>query len=383
MNLILDQALIDGFRGKVNENKLFQQLHKDINGKNSWNIICSAMDWITTTVEGIPSIKLKHTNLGFNAIQSLNLMQYVVSLDLLVESIKKLYKVMDNGVEYPLYYDQSVFNKGINDDVYFKQIRAVFGTHPIDLNTFDGITKNKGERFYASWSATDSLENDDFHVLIYSDDPAKDKQIEFGVSINKINEYAEKRYRLLIELSAKVDTILQSHIDTYKAEVITSVSNPIEQLDILLEENKNRFSETGGYVNQIHYIRRILKTKTSTGFDGDPAIIQGYKDFLLALIPVIKEGLQKMDPNHLDWKITSTGKEFELINNYIYSVMGDHGQRGQKLYERLIEKGILPSYLLTNFEKDEMQLVFDAILHREWSRLSQKVTYEDLLNLAP
>jgi len=385
MNPILDPSLIKNFREKANEDRLFQQLYKNIDGKNKWNIICSAMDWIDTIVEGIESIQLKRTGLGFNAIQSLNLMQYVISLDLLVQSIIKLYDVIDNGTQYKLYTDQSVFNKGINDDLYFKQIRAVFGTHPIDLHSADGAKKTKGEKFYASWSATGSLENNDFHVMIYSDDPAKDEreQIEFGISINEINEYAEKRYQLLTDLSIKVDQILQTHIATCRAILIPSTSNSIDQLDILLEENKKRFSETYGHVSTIRYIQRMLKTELSKEADVDPNLIKDYKAFLTSLIPDIKKSLQIMDIRYFKWNYTHVGKEIERIQIFMHDFRNDHGLVGQTLYEELIKKDVLPSYLLTNFKKDEMQLVFDATLHREFSRLNKRVKYEDLIELEP
>ncbi|MED1472403.1 hypothetical protein [Bacillus salipaludis] len=127
----------------------------------------------------------------------------------------------------------------------------------------------------------------------------------------------------------------------------------------------------------------MLKTKLSSNSDVDPAIIQDYKDFLsYSLIPEIKKELQMMD-SHFTWKVEHIGKEFELIYTFIHDVSNDHGHYGQKLFENLIEKGALPSYLLTLFEKDEEQLVFDAIVYRACSRLNRSVTYKDLLDLAP
>lgn len=86
-----------------------------------------------------------------------------------------------------------------------------------------------------------------------------------------------------------------------------------------------------------------------------------------------------MDPCHLKWATTWKGKEIESIYFYI---LNNHGEHGKELYEILIEKGILPSYLLTNSNTDEKQLVLNAILHRELSRLNRIVKYEDLLDLA-
>jgi len=86
-----------------------------------------------------------------------------------------------------------------------------------------------------------------------------------------------------------------------------------------------------------------------------------------------------MDTTHSKWVFTWKGREIERIYYYI---LNNNEEHGKELYERLIEKCILPSYFLTNHNMDEKQLVFDAILHREWSRLNRAVKYEDLIDMA-
>ena len=51
----MDSKLIDLFREKVNDNGADFVLHRyrNINGKNQWSIICSAMDWISVVVDEI------------------------------------------------------------------------------------------------------------------------------------------------------------------------------------------------------------------------------------------------------------------------------------------------------------------------------------------
>lgn len=210
MTINLDPNLIRKFRNKVNEKRIFQEMYKNIDGKNKWNVICSAMDWITIAVEGLPQINLKVSKgIGHNALQSLNLMQYIISIDLLVESIKQLFRVLDGQDSYPLSDDREIFKQSkISDDKYFKHIRAIFGTHPVNLDSLDGVTKQKGERFYASWTIQDWVGDNDFLVYLYSNNPKKNQIKPFAISINDLNRYAEKRYELLHMLIDKVDSIL-------------------------------------------------------------------------------------------------------------------------------------------------------------------------------
>ena len=48
----LDNSLIDKFRNKVN-NGYVLQMYIENDNKNKWNIICSAMDWISVSIGGI------------------------------------------------------------------------------------------------------------------------------------------------------------------------------------------------------------------------------------------------------------------------------------------------------------------------------------------
>lgn len=46
----MDEKLIDKFRDRVNKNYFVLHKYKNVNGKNKWNCICSAMDWISVSV---------------------------------------------------------------------------------------------------------------------------------------------------------------------------------------------------------------------------------------------------------------------------------------------------------------------------------------------
>ena len=205
----LDPSLIEKFRARVNKRSFFDK-YRNVNGKNLWNITCSAMDWISVAVDGIPLIKLERGGLGPDHHQTLNLMTYIVAIDNLYESIRQLYRVLFGSDWYPLLQDKSVFQQSeISDDVYFKQIRAVFATHPVQLHSADGRPHN-GDKFYASW-ASSGIGREDFTVFLYNGNAdAEDTAIPFGVSISKVNRYAEMRYCLLNPLGYKVNDLIHS-----------------------------------------------------------------------------------------------------------------------------------------------------------------------------
>lgn len=53
----MDEQLIHVFRDRVNENYFVLHRYKDCKGKNKWNCICSAMDWISVSVHYLCSSK--------------------------------------------------------------------------------------------------------------------------------------------------------------------------------------------------------------------------------------------------------------------------------------------------------------------------------------
>ncbi|MGM0835423.1 MAG: hypothetical protein ACQEV7_04655 [Bacillota bacterium] len=208
INANIDSRLIDNFRNKINEEPAIEGKLKNVNGKNHWNILCSAMDWINVATGGLPQIKLNTRGFGYNHFDTINLMQYIITVDVLVESIIQLFRVIEGKNSYPLINSNCIFNhKQLSDDKYFKHIRAVFSTHPVNLSSLDGVKKNNGERFYASWVAKDGID-DDFNVFLYSNNPNKDDLYSFGIKVAEINKYAEMRYQLLEALTIKIENII-------------------------------------------------------------------------------------------------------------------------------------------------------------------------------
>jgi hypothetical protein len=374
----INSDLIDEFRNKVNEEPFFREKYRNVNGKNYWNIICSAMDWISVASEGLTSIKLNTKGFGVNHLETLNLMQYIITVDILVESIIQLYRVIDGSKSYPLFDSNEIFkHPELSDDKYFKHIRAVFGIHPVNLNSLDGVKRHDGEKFYASWVARNGID-DDFHVFLYSNNPEKDNLYSFGINIKDINLYAEKRYNLLTDLISKVDLHNQNHINHFRNSIISTNTNPVEQLRILFEENNKRFGTNYGYGEIIRYCYRLLKVDISSlHFDDfDMEIIHEYRRYLISLIPEIMSGLQDMTWKDIGFDLCYLGYEFEKIYSYL---IDEEHPIGKAYFNELIRKGPLPINLSTSDDFNLKQLVLDSYLYKETTRLGRPITFEEMI----
>ena len=58
----MDQSLLRLFRNRINDNNMMLHIFRNQSGKNRWSIICSAMDWIEVSLEGIDITSLSRNN---------------------------------------------------------------------------------------------------------------------------------------------------------------------------------------------------------------------------------------------------------------------------------------------------------------------------------
>jgi hypothetical protein len=358
-----DSELIHEFRDKVNEEEFFRVKFRNVDNKNLWNIICSAMDWISTAAEGLPSIKLEPKGSGYDHLETLNLMQYIITIDILAESIIQLYRVLDPKQPYPLKYDNEIFKHDkLSDDKYFKHIRAVFSTHPVNLDSLDGIKTDNGERFFASWVASVGFSGFDYVVSLYSNKPEKDDQNSIGLNIKDINLYAEKRFKLLKSLIDKVEEYNVQHIKYYKEQSIAVDRNLLKQLDILLEENDKRFGELHAYSGSINYMIKMFNIDIDSYHLGErfTSLFNDYKKNIHLGVPEIKEGLQIMTRNIYRIPFRGKGYEFEKILNYFND---SKHPIGKEYFEGLISFEKLPSELIGLKNMCLNRFMLDALLY--------------------
>jgi hypothetical protein len=325
-----------------------------MNGKNLWNVICSAMDWIEVAVEGIPYIQLGNKNTN---VASLNLMQLICAMDLVTESTRQLYRVFE--LPYPYHNDHSIFGNEKTDDTYFKHVRAMFGVHPVNL------TGENDERYYASWS-TPKLEAD-FSVFVYSNQPDKESQIH-SILIKDLFEYTNKRYCLLSDLIDLVERDYQTHLTNWKSKPIKGHLPTQEQIDILLHESGQRFETGEAYWYQLEELKKLFEIDDTFYDVRHRTTVLAYKDELKIVLDEIQHNLQHMNIEEL--------KSYEILDPFESIPFGyDKGKLLAYLHDpdsdfnakiladyalrSMVQKGVFPQEAM-DYEREELLLYLSA-----------------------
>ena len=128
----MDASLINKFRNKVNEHNLILHIYRNYNGKNKWNVICSAMDWVQIGVFGSDVSALERTNSDQDSVKVIT---FLSCIDVMWEGIQQLHRVFYNTDSIPFKGDRNIFHKAMDDNRYWKEIRAAFAAHPCNLET--------------------------------------------------------------------------------------------------------------------------------------------------------------------------------------------------------------------------------------------------------
>lgn len=287
-----DQKIMD-FRKLVNSNNNFV-LHTCLNkeGKNQWNLICSSMDWISVAIRNLQNFTELDSNIDVRVMQIYSL---ISSIDIVHEAITQLHRVFFGCKSRPFNGEKSIFNQRLfdeDDNRYFKEIRACFGAHPVNLNG-----ENKEKRF-ASWPY-EGLNKDesDLQVLLYSNNPRK-TDIILNLKVEELMTFLTSRYNYL-------DNISEEILRQYNVRKKELISTPIEQdtnsqkfVDILLKENNLRFNNSY-YQSTLEEIALLLRTQLA-----EESLQEECRAFHSSLDPLIFEiynNLQKMDLVDLEY----------------------------------------------------------------------------------
>ncbi|WNR46889.1 hypothetical protein [Paenibacillus roseipurpureus] len=364
---ILDSSLLEGFKQAVHDHDDFLiNTYKNYNGKNLMNLIFSAKDWLSVSVNGLPHINLNHQNDDF---RSLNVLQLIMAYDLVLQSIEQLHRVFE--MEHPLKKDNSVFNEDIPDDTYFAQIRASFGAHPVDLRSANG--RKSADKYFASWSS-DVGGNGDYTVYHYSNNPDDDKPIPLSMSFAKIHEYTVKRYSLLSNVVSVIEEKKGSFVEKQRQRTIKRSSDIVEQLKILLEENNARICDKSGYQFEIETMIKLF-TAPQDFPEREREEVAKYLTSLKLLVNELYDALQGMKfgdedddtdsednlshyyllhsrPSRFKTVSYDLSKVFEYLNNpyYYQSLLEYH-------IKRLVDAGVLPPFVSLETNKFDLQLL--------------------------
>lgn len=320
-----DKNVISDFRRTVNGSNYFVMHHfseyvtiSDHEKKNLWSKICSCMDWIEVAISGLqeyPKFNINDINKG-----SLEFTQFILTIDMISEAIKNLwttFSLAEDIKQYPLKSNKSIFegtiwNKSVDDDVYFKHLRAFFGLHSVNGNEVQLPINGKKikVRFFSSWST--SRDGKEFSLSMYSNN--KDAEKKYGgqlkITVDKLISYAYKQYHTLVELSLEIENF---HTKTLNDSVVknqislTDNLTPLEKMLALKEFSLQTVYLKEYYMQDIDWYIKILQVDQNIYTDKDRQLIQIFlKELEMKVIPAYKKALNSMTPEE--------SRDIELIS---------------------------------------------------------------------
>ena len=87
--MILDETLIMSFRHAIVKEELITK-YANYNGKNKYNAICSAMDWVEISAKYIN----KHELTNASSPDTIDVLAYLLCVDNIVEAVVQLNRVL-------------------------------------------------------------------------------------------------------------------------------------------------------------------------------------------------------------------------------------------------------------------------------------------------
>ncbi len=288
----LNPSIINKFRETINEHSLIYHIYKDIDGKDQWGLICSAMDWIDVAVTGIDTSKLSFAN---SNEASISVMTFISCIDVMWEGVQQLHRVFVKQCTIPFENNHSVFQKDAADNEYWKAIRAMFAAHPVNLKNITGKECESKERWFASWSGA-FLGNGDISVLLYSNIPGKQSE-KRDLETGKLMDFITQRYNYLYDLIDVVKSRREEYLEKYRQTPLRTcaMDTPpqiVDYANYLIGENELRWYNPY-YFEKLQEIRDAFSVSVKEK-NNQIALFQ-YQQALLKALPVIHEAIAKLD----------------------------------------------------------------------------------------
>lgn len=331
----MELRLINEFREVVNENNFTYFRYSNNRDKNQWNCICSAMDWITVAVEHLAGYSRKRAcDLG-----SIEMYSYIASVDIIVEAVQQLHRVIFSTSEQLFSKDtdcfpQNKFNK--NDLDYFKTIRSCFGAHPVNLDE-PGKEQDRSMRRFASWSGG-NFGDGDFSVILYSNQIGGN-DIFLSIDMNQVLTFAQKYYSYLQVLTHELKQQYVTFCAEMKFKRFCYSGDVLSRLHTLRTECKSRLNNDY-YRTAIDEL--ILIFETSITCKNNREMVASYYVALESLINEIYHNLQEMNLVDLEYDDLLYPVSDKLPNGW--------GYWREKLSEHVFGNGYPPEVWINRIE---------------------------------
>lgn len=349
---------ISQFRKFVNEFHFNFIIHhySNVDGKNYWSCLCSAMDWLTEANDALPEFqkRAKSKNAGW-----IDLYGYISCIDVILEATEQLHRCVFGfgGKLAKLSFSTQCFATkpnafySLTDRAYFKELRSAFGAHPVNLNDSKTPSTNehKAKRF-ASWVLSadrgQMTEEYDFSVRLYSN--LKDvEDITVGLKLTELKNFCDQYRNHLKSVTTEIKRQYLEFVDNCRKRPIEHTVDIVEQWDILMREACDRC--LGNWDVAITDI-----------FSADPKspknnkLLAAYQEALQTLTNGMIDAFQKMS----DVGIQKIGEEFHQVLYPRYPQENGLSYSLQKFFTNDLPYSVLKKEIETFFEK---QIDFRAI----------------------
>lgn len=365
-------SIIKNFRDFINDNVDFVvDVYADKKRRNKWNCICSCMDWIDVSIEYIKNIKYDEDNIN---IKSMQVYSYISSIDVLWESVQQLHRVIFDTNSIPFTKNTDIFNNQLNidDNEYFKHLRAVFGAHPVNLKD-PSNKKNKNTQYFASWPNEDHFGDYDFVSTLWSADVDLE-DLRIGFKFKQLEEFLNIRYGYIQELQDKLKEDIDKHYSKMREIKIESSDDIKEQLDILKEELNSRKKDD--YYNYKLY-KLIGFFNSNYMEDRNNPVIERYLEKLEIVVKDLKNNIQEMNFTELKSEYIISPKYPKEIYYNLTKVWDYYHNYGKKVfdYSYYIEPiaEFLKDYVKINYDMEyyDCLLSINAGLFEYWQEAEE------------
>ena len=360
-------SILNEFREFINDNIDYMvDVYADKHGRNQWNCICACMNWIEVALDNISNIEYDEKNINIKCMQ---VYSYISAIDLIWESVQQLNRVIFPNTPIPFKDDINVFENelDINDNEYFKHLRAIFGAHPVNIKN----PKNTREtQYFANWPGEDIFGDDDLMCLLWSAD-AKAKDIRIGFKFSQLDKFLEIRYEYINVLKDKLSEDINKHYSKMRKIKIESSDDIRVQLDILKSELKIRKPDDyySGMIDDL-----IGFFNSERVISSNNPVITRYLEELQEVIDELKHNIQAMIftelesdsiihlkyPNEILYNLT---KVYDYYNNY--GVNSDNYNFYIKPIAEFLKEYVEISY---DMSYEECKLAIKAGLFEYWCK---------------
>lgn len=296
-------------------------------GEDKWNIICAVMHWFRVVESHLNSENLLNSESEDYNWGEVYL--FISAVDIVVKGINDINKIVKNNNKSRLFFGENdIFEDEEKDDWnYFQNIRAIFGAHPTEL-------KDNKEYIVATYptpynSRIDILQGKtkgwDYYTLLWSKEKSQDfRQESFGFKFDDVNRYLDKSISYLDVIYKEIINMIYEYKKETSQKDITKKKNPIEQLNILEKEDKERLNSRYKYI--INNIKVLIETQITD--KSNKKQYQKYKDKLIENISVLYNAIQYPERNNnineIENIINCGTEYFTNLSSYYYSKLYEY-----------------------------------------------------------